>query len=108
MNNERFPHQCKIYREGEVNPYDDSKPGETILYDGKCRSYTRYVTKGTGDVIASIRTLAIPLNLTEWVVTPFSGDKVVINVADREEKGEVVDFNPNNLGTDITWRYVRN
>ena len=23
MNNERFPHWCKIYRETETNPYDD-------------------------------------------------------------------------------------
>lgn len=108
MNNERFPHSCKIYRETEANPYNDEKPGKTVLYEGKCRSYTRYVTKGTGEVIASVRTLAIPKNSREWEVSPFTGDNVIIKVVDREEKGEVVDFNPNNLGTDITWRYVRN
>ena len=44
----------------------------------------------------------------EWDVSPFTGDKVVIKIIDREETGEVVDFKPNNFGTDITWRYVRN
>lgn len=108
MNNDRFPHRCKIYREAEANPYDDDNLGETVLYEGKCRSYTRYVTKGTGEVIDSSRTLALPVKLMEWDVSPFTGDKVVIKIIDREETGEVVDFKPNNFGTDITWRYVRN
>lgn len=108
MNNERFPHRCKIYREGEANPYDDDKPVETVLYDGKCRSYTRYVTKGTGNVIVSVRILAIPMTTFDWAVMPFTGDKVIVEVGTSTEKGEVVDCEPNNLGTDITWRYVRN
>lgn len=108
MNNERFPHSCEIFRESDVNPYEDSETGKIVLYSGKCRSYTRYVTKGSGDVITSVRTLAIPVKLIDWIVTPFTGDKVMIKFADREEHGEIVDFNPNNFGTDITWRYVRN
>nr|DAH30082.1 MAG TPA: hypothetical protein [Caudoviricetes sp.] len=108
MNNERFPHTCKIYRETEANPYDDKEPGKTVLYEGKCRSYTRYVTKGTGDVIASVRILAMPLNTREWDVIPFTGDKVIVEVGASTEEGEVVDREPNNFGTDITWRYVRN
>ena len=108
MNNPRWPHECVIERECDVDPYSGDDILPMVIYKGSCRSYTRHVTRGTGEVITSVRVLSIPLSTFEWDKSPLAGDNVTVKVGSTVEKGKVVDFNPNNFGTDITWRYVRN
>lgn len=105
MNNPRFPHHCTVTRTTDVR--GGSSSGE-VLYDGTCRSYGRLSTSTSGDVITSVRVIAIPVNRDGWTVTPDTGDTLEVTILDRKEYGTVVDSQPNNFGTDLIWEYVRN
>lgn len=86
---------------------DDTRTSEIICYDGKCRSYDKDVTSDRGDVLTQRRVLALPIKQDEWSETdvPRKGDKVEVNKGSFNEWGVVIDIRPNNLGTDVLWRY---
>lgn len=107
VDNPRWPHRCRIYREIKRDVFSDEL--ETVeLYSGCCRSYTRYRSSESNGVLSSTPTLSIPLKTFDWETCPMAGDLVEVERGNQTIEGEVVDFEPNNLGTDITWKYVRN
>ena len=108
LDNPRFPHTCRIYRAEFPDPFSQESI-ETEVYSGMCRSYTRNHTSASGDIITSTRVVAIPVNNTGWKgAYPMTGDIVVVDTGASKEEGIVLDFLPNNFGSDITWRYGRN
>lgn len=84
--------------------------GVTVIYEGKCRSDNRDTISDNGEVIASYRTLALPLKQDEWTeeTIPLEGDKIELQRFGYKEYGLVIDKRPSNLGTHILWKYVRN
>ena len=78
-----------------------------VLYEGKCRSYDHDTTSDKGEVITALRDLALPMKQDEWTAdnAPKKGDFVEVNKGAFKEWGTVIDFRPNNLGTDILFRY---
>lgn len=132
VNNPRFPHHCRIIRypatapmedQGNVNdPMSDEESGlpdsndepisseVKVLYEGICRSDNRDTISDNGDVIASYRTLSLPLKQQEWTeeTIPQEGDKIELQRFGYKEYGMVIDRRPSNLGTHILWKYVRN
>lgn len=84
--------------------------GISVIYEGKCRSDNRDTISDNGEVIASYRTLALPLKQDEWTEdnVPIEGDKIELQRFGYKEYGLVIDKRPSNLGTHILWKYVRN
>lgn len=84
--------------------------GITVVYEGVCRSDNRDTISDNGDVIASYRTLALPLKQDEWTEEniPLEGDRIELQRFGYKEYGLVIDLRPSNLGTHILWKYVRN
>ncbi len=89
---------------------ENTTQGVTIVYEGVCRSDNRDTISDNGDVIASYRTLALPLKQDEWTeeTIPMEGDKIELQRFGYKEYGLVIDKRPSNLGTHILWKYVRN
>ena len=134
IDNPRFPHFCRILRYAEtesmedqdnihditddepegssfVVPFDCEEEREgLIVYEGVCRSDNRDTISDNGDVIASYRTLSLPLKQDEWSeeTVPQEGDKIELQRFGYKEYGLVIDRRPSNLGTHILWKYVRN
>lgn len=107
VSNPRWPHTCRIWRVKAEDVF--SGETETVeVYSGECRSYTRNQTSHTGEVITSTRVLSIPRKTGEWKIVPETGDLVEVAAGNLREEGTVLDFMPNNFGTDITWRHGRN
>jgi hypothetical protein len=107
MENPRFPHTAVIRRITQSDPFA-SNPGEQIVYEGVCRSYTKQTTNDRGEVLTSSRILAIPVKRDEWANMPVEGDYIEVSIRDIIEYGHVIDKSPNNFGTDILWKYGRN
>jgi transcription antitermination factor NusG len=117
IKNPRFPHTCKIYRvvttkarvSDDPNMDEDNteQTTEKVLYEGKCRSYDHDSTSDKGEVITQVRDLALPVRQDEWTEdnVPKKGDFVEVNKGAFKEWGTVIDPRPNNLGTDILFRY---
>ena len=105
--NPRWPHTCRIWRLERTDAFDE-EAREVEVYSGACRSYTRNQTSHTGDVITSTRTLSIPVSTGEWGTVPETGDLVEVLAGNLKEEGTLLDFVPNNFGTDVTWRRGRN
>jgi len=84
---------------------------ETVVYEGKCRSYEKHTTSDRGEVITSYRGLALPLTQDDWLrlgYAPQEGDEIAVDRGAYREYGRVVDINPANFhGTHLTWRYGR-
>jgi len=136
IKNPRFPHYCKIIRYAATEPMEDQanilndpmadedtaggnnvaqsestrEKSTKIVYEGVCRSDNRDTISDNGDVIASYRTLALPLKQDEWTeeTIPIEGDKIELQRFGYKEYGLVIDRRPSNLGTHILWKYVRN
>ena len=89
---------------------ENTTQGVTVVYEGVCRSDNRDTISDNGDVIASYRTLALPLKQDEWTeeTVPHEGDKIELQRFGYKEYGLVIDLRPSNLGTHILWKYVRN
>lgn len=110
--NPRFPHTCEItHVEESDDPMQDE--GESItIYQGCCRSSAQQTTNDSGEVITSTRRLSIPLKRADWKKyerRPRVGDTVIVDVDDIDfEYGYILDFLPNNLGTTILYKYIRN
>jgi hypothetical protein len=112
MNNPRFPHRVVIRRVVKGDPFDaapDDSEG-AVIYDGACRSYVRTVSTrtGKGDVLTDMRVLAVPVRRDEWADMPVEGDYLEVSIGCVTEYGHVTDKLPNNFGTDVVWKYVRN
>lgn len=116
--NPRFPHTCEIYRtilasggsvsdDPDVDEDDGQQTARLVCYSGKCRSYDHDTTSDKGDVITQVRTLALPVKQDEWTRdgVPHKGDWVSVDKGSFTEGGIVIDVRPNNLGTDLLWRY---
>ena len=103
-----IPSQPTEEEEGAENTETTSKV--TIIYEGECRSDNRDTISDNGEVIASYRTLALPLKQDEWTEEniPMEGDKIELQRFGYKEYGLVIDKRPSNLGTHILWKYVRN
>lgn len=84
--------------------------GASVIYEGICRSDNRDTISDNGEVMASYRTLALPLKQDEWTeeTVPQEGDKIELQRFGYKEYGLVIDLRPSNLGTHILWKYVRN
>lgn len=129
IKNPRFPHTCKIIRFASTSPMVDQSNvdnplldegelledsvesnSDIIIYEGICRSDNRNTISDNGDVIASYRTLALPLKQDEWTedTIPMEGDKIVLQRTGYKEYGTVIERHPSNLGTHLLWKYVRN
>lgn len=91
----------------DVDEWDESAAVETEVYGGKCRSYNLNTTSDRGEVITNIRVLALPVKQDEWTAdsVPHKDDRVHVDKFAFSEEGVVIDVRPNNLGTDILWRY---
>ena len=89
---------------------ENTTQGVTVVYEGVCRSDNRDTISDNGEVIASYRTLALPLKQDEWSeeTIPMEGDKIELQRFGYKEYGLVIDKRPSNLGTHILWKYVRN
>lgn len=136
IKNPRFPHYCKIIRYAATEPMEDQanilndpmadedtaggnntaqsestrEESTKIVYEGVCRSDNRDTISDNGDVIASYRTLALPMKQDEWTedTIPMEGDRIELQRFGYKEYGLVIDRRPSNLGTHIQWKYVRN
>ncbi|MBQ6378521.1 MAG: hypothetical protein IJJ56_06970 [Prevotella sp.] len=110
--NPRFPHTCEIFHEEYCDDPLEDEYVEVTIYNGCCRSSAKFTTNDTGEVITSTRRLSIPLNLKDWkqlCVSPKVGDRVVVDKDEvAMEYGRIIDFLPNNLGTTILYKYIRN
>lgn len=118
ISNPRFPHTCEIYRtvlvsggsvndDPNVDEDDTEQTQKVVCYSGKCRSYDHDTTSDKGEVITQIRALALPVKQDEWTKddVPKVGDRVAVDKLSFTEEGFVIDVRPNNLGTDLLWRY---
>lgn len=81
-----------------------------VVYDGICRSGAKNTTSDAGDVITSTRRISIPLTLNDWdrrEYKPMVGDVVKVYKAGVVyETGQVLNFQPGNLGTTILFKFV--
>ena len=84
---------------------------EVVVYEGVCRAYDKNTTSDKGDVIASYRGLALPVDREGWVelgTVPREGDTVIVDRKTHTETGKIIDLNPGNFhGTHIIWKYGR-
>lgn len=106
LDNERFPHTIKVYRETKEDAFSSASAGK-ILYEGKGRSFTNTTTDG--DVVTlNMRKAAIPPIFSEWEDPILAGDIIEVWIGEVHEYGVVTDWEPANFGTEIYWKYVRN
>ena len=89
---------------------DEPEPEVAVIYEGVCRSWNRDSTADNGDVHASYRMLALPQRQQDWTdeTVPRTGDRIELTRYGYTEYGKVLDVSPSNLGTHLTWKYVRN
>lgn len=112
--NDRYPHNIKIVRvsheDGVDNPFsDESDKLETVLYDGRGRSYTDTTTEGDKNVDENKRKASIPVRFDEWDagMQPLDGDTIYATVGNNVEVGMVKDCEPDNNRTVIYWDFRR-
>lgn len=110
VSNPRFPHTCKITRSTvSSGPMEDEEEA-TVIYDGKCRAYTKNTTSVSGEVITENRGLSLPLSKDEWGGSnvPKEGDSIEVDFGAYKEHGQVIDRMPANFhGTHLVWRHVK-
>lgn len=101
--------------DAETEENSDEGCQTVLIYEGECRSYHINTTSDKGEVIASQRGLALPLNQDGWDklgVVPREGDEIVVlHGLTHKEYGRVIDKNVATAkfaGTHLTWRYGRN
>ncbi len=126
-NNPRYPHTIKVVRISTVQvpvetPVDDEDPFasdndastaaqtvETVLYEGKGRSYTDTTTNGDNKVDTNKRKASIPVRYDEWEAgrKPLDGDTIYATVGDSTEIGRIRDCETDNDRSVIYWDFVR-
>lgn len=109
INNERWPHTCRIYRIEEENSFEDGI--ETLLYEGKCRFSgntslrTFYEHTQAGRVIIGEYRLGLPVLEGDFR----EGDVVDVVLKNGERKGvQVSDAYVGTLGTTIYCKISKN
>lgn len=82
---------------------------ETVLYDGRGRSFTDTTTTGTDDVDVNKRKASIPVRFDEWKsgLKPLSGDTIYAMIGSNQEVGRVRDCESDNDRTLVYWDLVR-
>ena len=126
-NNPRYPHTIKVVRISTVQvpvetPVDDEDPFasdndastaaqtvETVIYEGKGRSYTDTTTNGDNKVDTNKRKASIPVRYDEWEAgrKPLDGDTIYATVGDSTEIGRIRDCETDNDRSVIYWDFVR-
>ena len=110
VDNPRFPHICKIVRPMYEDPMQDESE-DVVVYEGSCRVYDKNTVSDKGDVVASYRGLALPVDREGWIevgTVPREGDTVIVDRGTHTENGRVIDVNPANFGgTHLVWKYGR-
>ena len=110
VDNPRFPHNCKIVRPVDEDPMQDESV-DIVIYEGSCRVYDKNTVSDKGDVVASYRGLALPIDREGWIgigTAPREGDTVIVDRGTHTENGRVIDVNPANFGgTHLVWKYGR-
>ena len=110
VKNDRYPHYIRIIRKVEKSWLDDDDnvvdvagseetqdDGETVVYEGKGRSYTETTTTGDKKVDTNKRKASIPVRFDEWsTLVPMSGDILYVTKGNITEQWEVKDFEPDN------------
>lgn len=113
IENTRFPHWCKIYRSGKVNPFGPNEPAE-VLYDGVCRIYANTSIRifeehtDAGPVVSGDMAISIPLTIRDNVRFDY-GDCFDAKDARREYRGMVIkDVYVGTMGTTIGFAKTKN
>lgn len=110
VDNKRFPHYIKIYRE-VVDDVFEGELGEVVLYEGEARNFFNTTTDGSNKMVTNMRKSAIPIVNDEVEQAILAGDIVEAWKGMENsvhEYGVVTDFKPANFGTEIFWKYGRN
>ncbi len=118
IDNPRYPHTIKIVRvvEGkgdEDNPFADAdaplESEETVIYEGKGRSFTDTTTEGNDHVDQNKRKSSIPVRYDGWDAgkCPLDGDLIYSIVGNNTEVGMVKDCEPDNNRTLVYWDFTR-
>lgn len=128
VNNQRYPHTIRIVRVSAVQkpaghggvddedpfasdsgPADKTEKVETVLYEGKGRSFTDTTTNGTEKVDINKRKASIPVRYDEWGAgrKPLDGDTIYATVGNNAEIGRVRDCEPDNDRSIVYWEFVR-
>lgn len=116
--NERYPHTVRILRimpgkGSDDNPFADvnmpSENTETVLYEGRGRSFTDTTTEGNNNVDENKRKSSIPRRFDEWKegMLPKDGDTIESFVGKSREIGIVKDIEPDNNRTIVYWSLRR-
>lgn len=94
----------------DEDPMQDESE-EIVIYEGSCRVYDKNTVSDKGDVVASYRGLALPIDRKGWIgmgTVPREGDTVLVDRGTHTESGRVIDVNPANFGgTHLVWKYGR-
>ncbi|GAE83332.1 hypothetical protein [Bacteroides reticulotermitis] len=102
VNNPRFPHTCKIYREEGATNWDDGQ--QVVIYEGECRKYKNAASRFNEVIIADYG-LSIPGTIEGIKI----GDSLdVIDPSGSFTKCEIKVCNPGNLGTTVYFNYTPN
>ena len=90
--------------EQSTEPTDDV----LLIYEGDCMAYPKHTTSASGDVITSLRGLAMPVTSDGWVerdIIPMKNDEVYVWRGLQREYGKITDVNAANFGgTEIIWK----
>lgn len=94
---------------GKVLASRDYVPEETVLYDGRGRSFTDTTTNGNVEVDTNKRKASIPVRYDEWGAgeKPLDGDTIYVTVGRNTEIGRVRDCEPDNNRSLVYWDFVR-
>lgn len=113
IENTRFPHWCKIYRSGKVNPFGANAPAE-VLYEGKCRIYANssirifHDNTDVGRVVNGDLAISIPLTIRDNVRF-CDGDGFEARDGNREYHDMVLsDGYVGTMGTTLGFSKVKN
>lgn len=101
------------FEEQTVETEDEQTPETPVddvmlIYEGDCMAYPKHTTSASGDVITSLRGLAIPVTSDGWVereIMPMKNDEVYVWRGLQREYGKIADVNAANFGgTEIIWK----
>lgn len=113
IENTRFPHWCKIYRSGKVNPFGPNEEAE-VLYEGVCRIYANtsirifHERTDAGNVVSGDMAMNIPLTIRDNVKFDY-GDCFDAKDARREYRGMVInDVYVGTIGTTVGFSKTKN
>lgn len=116
VDNPRYPHDVRIIRRTAPDRYSEGTFTETVIYEGKGRSYTDTTTTGDRKVDTNKRKASIPVRFDEWPAAfpdgtprvPVSGDILYATKGSITEQWEVKDFEPDNDRTVVYGELNRN